>query len=85
MQTYYYKPEGVCSKQIIVVINDDNLIESITFLGGCQGNLKAISKLLQGKTPTEAGVVLKGITCGSKNTSCADQLSKMLLEEIPQA
>lgn len=81
MYEYDYTPSGVCAKHISIVLEDDNkTIHSIKFLGGCQGNLKAIGILLHGKTTWEAIHLLEGITCGNKTTSCADQLAKALSE-----
>ena len=71
---YNYKTQGVCAVQIGFDIEDD-VVSNIQFLGGCNGNLKAISKLLDGATVDYIEKKLKGNTCGMKNTSCADQLA----------
>lgn len=77
--TYTYTPSGVCSKQITIELNDDDkTIKNISFVGGCNGNLKGISALTKGKTLDEIIGALKGIKCGFKGTSCPDQLSKAL-------
>lgn len=81
--TYTYKPTGVCSMQITIDINDDETINDIKFLGGCNGNLKGIAALAKGKTMDEVITSLKGITCGMKGTSCPDQLAKAL-EQIKE-
>lgn len=75
---YTYTPVGVCSRQITIDINEDETIKSISFLGGCNGNLKGISSLAEGKTLDEVINALKGITCGMKSTSCPDQLARAL-------
>ncbi len=72
---YKYKTENVCSQIISFDIND-NVISNIEFYGGCNGNLKAISKLLEGATVEEIEEKLLGNTCGRRPTSCADQLAK---------
>ncbi len=72
-----YQTKGTCSSAIDIEIKD-GLIESVTFYGGCNGNLKGISSLVKGMTPEEAISRLKGITCGFKPTSCPDQLAKAL-------
>jgi len=72
---YTYKTENVCAAQISFDIDGD-VISNINFLGGCNGNLKAISKLLEGKTVDYIEATLKGNTCGRRSTSCADQLAK---------
>lgn len=72
---YNYKTEGVCS-QVISFDIDKDVISNIVFTGGCSGNLKAISKLVDGWTVDKIEQYLKGNTCGYKPTSCADQLAK---------
>ena len=71
---YIYEPQGICPMQIIFNIDDD-IITNIHFIGGCNGNLKAISKLVDGWTVDKIEEYLKGNTCGKKSTSCADQLA----------
>ncbi len=71
---YTYEPKGVCPVEIDFNI-DGNVISNIRFVGGCNGNLKAISKLLEGKTVEEIESKLRGNICGFKKTSCADQLA----------
>jgi len=71
---YVYKTRGTCSVEISFDIND-NIITNISFLGGCNGNLKAISKLLEGQTVEYIEDKLKGNLCGNRGTSCADQLA----------
>ena len=72
---YNYKTQGVCSQMISFDINGD-VITNVVFTGGCNGNLKAISKLVDGFTVEKIEQFLKGNTCGYKPTSCADQLAK---------
>lgn len=74
---YSYKPVGVCSNKIDFDIVD-NKITNVTFTGGCDGNLQAISTLIEGMSTQDVIKKLSGIKCGSKETSCADQLSKAL-------
>ena len=71
---YSFRPRGVCPSRIDFTIDGD-VIRGIRFPGGCNGNLKAISKLLEGKTVGEIESALRGNTCGFKPTSCADQLA----------
>lgn len=71
---YEYRTKMVCSQKISFDINGD-VITDISFLGGCNGNLKAISKLVNGWTVDKIEEYLKGNTCGYKPTSCADQLA----------
>ncbi len=72
---YSYKTSGTCSSNITFDIEGD-VITNVQFTGGCNGNLKAISSLVEGMTVSEIEERVKGITCGWKNTSCSDQLSK---------
>lgn len=74
-----YVPRGVCC-QLIEVELDGDTIEHVSFMGGCNGNLKAICKLVQGKNVDEIIATLEGNTCGRRPTSCADQLTKALRE-----
>lgn len=73
--TYEYEPEGVCPMQITFDIDGD-VITNIKFLGGCNGNLKAVSKLVDGWTVDKIEEYLLGNTCGRRPTSCADQLAR---------
>ena len=75
MMNYTYRTSGTCSVQINFDINDD-VITIVSFLGGCNGNLKAISKLVDGMTVGQIEEKLLGNTCGMRPTSCADQLAK---------
>ena len=72
---YEYKTENTCSQIISFDINE-NVVSNIEFYGGCNGNLKAISKLLDGATVEEIESKLFGNTCGRRPTSCTDQLAK---------
>ena len=72
---YDYTTEMVCSKKINFDI-DGNVITNVSFTGGCNGNLKAISKLVDGMTVEKIEEILRGNTCGPRPTSCADQLAR---------
>ena len=72
---YDYTTQYTCSRLISLDLDGDT-VHNISFLGGCNGNLKAISKLLEGKTVDEIEDSLTGITCGNRPTSCGDQLAK---------
>lgn len=71
---YTFVPSGVCAKRIDFDL-EDGRIRNLHFEGGCNGNLKAISKLVEGRRADETAELLRGNTCGPKSTSCADQLS----------
>jgi uncharacterized protein (TIGR03905 family) len=72
-----YKPSGVCSHLIKVEIQNE-IIKNIEVIGGCNGNLQGISRLLVGMNAGEAISQMEGIRCGEKSTSCPDQISKAL-------
>ena len=70
-----YKTKGTCARSITFDKDENGKITNISFESGCNGNLKAISKLCDGMTAEEISAKLKGNICGFKNTSCADQLA----------
>ena len=74
-----YTPSGVCSKVINFDLSEDGKIYNLKFTGGCPGNLSAIAKLLEGQDARHAAMILQNNTCGPRNTSCTDQLSKAIL------
>lgn len=74
MKNFVFQPKGVCSREVRFSL-DGNVIRNVSFVGGCNGNLKAISKLIDGRTVEEVESTLLGNTCGFRSTSCADQLS----------
>ena len=80
---YNYPTEMVCS-QLISFDLDDNVVSNIEFTGGCNGNLKAISKLVNGWTVEKIEEYLLGNTCGRRPTSCADQLAKAVRKAYEQ-
>ena len=70
-----YKTSGTCSSAINLEVEGD-IIKSVSFTGGCNGNLQGISRLVEGMKVEDAISSLKGIRCGFKNTSCPDQLAR---------
>lgn len=81
MQYYAYEPQGVCSRKITFGIEDGKL-HDVAFQGGCNGNLKAIGKLLEGADAVHTIEILKGNECGTRGTSCADQLSRAVEQAL---
>lgn len=81
---YSYETTMVCAPQINFDIND-NIITNIEFIGGCNGNLKAIAKLVDGWTVEKIEEYLLGNTCGNKPTSCADQLARAVRAAYEEA
>jgi len=71
---YKYRTRGTCASEISFTL-EDGVISNVSFRGGCDGNLKAIATLVEGKKAEEIAELLAGNTCGFKSTSCADQLS----------
>lgn len=78
---YSYKTTGTCS-QVINFNIEGNVITDIEFIGGCNGNLKAVSKLCDGMTVEEIEGKLLGNQCGMRGTSCADQFAKAVREAL---
>ena len=76
-----YDTKGVCAKNIEFEIEGD-IVKSVKFNGGCNGNLKGIATLVEGLKVEEVIKKLKGLTCGNKDTSCPDQLAKALENEV---
>ena len=70
-----YTTSGVCARMISFDLDENDNIHNLGFLGGCSGNLRAISKLVEGMSVEEIEDKLKGNTCGRRDTSCADQLA----------
>ena len=74
---YNFRTQGTCSREIYFSI-EDGKITNIKFVGGCDGNLKAISKLAEGMDAQAVADILRGNTCGFKPTSCGDQLARAI-------
>ena len=74
---YQYTTQGVCSKAINFDI-EDNKVKNVSYVAGCNGNLKGIGSLVEGMDIDEVIARLEGTTCGSKKTSCPDQLAQAL-------
>ena len=80
--TYSFKTSGTCAREIHFDLDENNKVHNVSFVGGCNGNLKAISKLIEGMEATKVIEILEGNTCGNRPTSCADQLTKALKERL---
>ena len=80
--TYSFKTSGTCAREIHFDLDENNKVHNVSFVGGCNGNLKAISKLIEGMGATKVIEILEGNTCGNRPTSCADQLTKALKERL---
>ena len=75
---------GTCSRQTNIVLNDDHTIESVEVIGGCNGNLKGISRLLKGMKAEDAIARMEGTTCGPRPTSCPDQIARNLKKALAE-
>ena len=75
-KSFRFPNVGTCSKQTNIVLNDDHTIESVEVVGGCNGNLKGISRLLKGMKAEDAIARMEGTTCGPRPTSCPDQIAE---------
>ena len=80
---FTYLTKGTCSRKIEFDI-DDNKIHNVSFVGGCNGNLQGICKLVEGQDIDEVVSKIQGIKCGFKNTSCPDQLAQAIMEAKQQ-
>lgn len=78
---YSYKTKGTCSSKIDFEL-DGTTVKNVVYTGGCNGNLKALSALVEGQDANEIIKKLEGIKCGFKDTSCSDQLAKALKQAI---
>ena len=78
MKQIQYKTQGTCSQLISVTADENDIIQDVAFYGGCNGNLQGISRLVKGQKIDEVIQRLNGIRCGTKPTSCPDQLCRAL-------
>lgn len=78
---YRYRPQGVCSREFLIDIDENDIIKDVNIVGGCAGNTTGISMLVKGMRIEDVIKKLKGIPCGPRKTSCPDQLV-LALEEI---
>lgn len=82
MKQINFKPSGVCCKNMSFEIDENNKLHNVVFTAGCDGNLKGIAKLVEGMDAKYVSELLAGNTCGNKSTSCPDQLSKAIAENL---
>jgi uncharacterized protein (TIGR03905 family) len=81
---YSYKNVGTCSRETIIDMDDNHIINDVQIIGGCDGNLKGISALLKGAKAEDVISRLTGVTCGLKPTSCPDQIAQALKAAIAE-
>ena len=77
-----FKTSGVCCREMNLVVDENNTITDVEFIGGCNGNLSGISKLIIGQNALEVAEKLEGTTCRDKMTACPDKLSKAIKENV---
>ena len=80
MKQFTYTTKGTCSRAIEVTVDDNSVITSVKFVGGCSGNTQGVAALVKGMTVEEAISRLEGIKCGPRPTSCPDQVACALKE-----
>jgi uncharacterized protein (TIGR03905 family) len=78
---YKYSTRGTCAREIKFEL-EDGIVKNVSFYGGCNGNLKGIAALVEGKKAEEIIPLIKGLKCGFKSTSCPDQLALALEEAL---
>ena len=78
MKEFTYTTKGTCSRAIEITVDDNSIITSVKFVGGCSGNTQGIAALVAGMKVEDAIARLEGIDCAGRGTSCPDQLAKAL-------
>ena len=81
MRTIEFEPKGICARRITVVLDDQDRVQDLSFVGGCDGNHKGLTALMKGMTASEVIERLSGIKCGFKQTSCPDQVAVALKQD----
>ena len=81
----HYETKGTCSRAIDIDLDEaTGTIRSVRFTGGCNGNTKGLTALVEGQKATDVITRLQGIRCGMRPTSCPDQLAEALTEALEQ-
>ena len=84
MAQYDYRMMGTCARTVSFELDGEKRVHNVEFLGGCNGNLKGIGKLVEGMPAERVIALLSGNTCGFRDTSCADQFARALKEALGQ-
>lgn len=82
MRQFNYQPKGVCSMQIRFMLDEDDVVHNVEFIGGCPGNTVGVATLAEGQNAQQLIAKLKGIDCRGRGTSCPDQLAKALTQAL---
>ena len=85
MEHITFSPRGVCAVKLDFDIDGENKLHNVAFVGGCNGNLKAIGRLVEGRDAFEVAEILRGNDCNMKGTSCADQFAKAIDQAISRS
>ena len=85
MRQFNYQPKGVCSMQIRFMLDEQNVVHNVEFIGGCPGNTVGVATLAEGQNAQQLIAKLKGIDCRGRGTSCPDQLAKALTQSYDLA
>ena len=83
--TYTFQPQGVCSRAMMVEVDEQGVIQEMQVLGGCNGNLQAISRVVEGMTVDQIEGYFRGISCNGRGTSCSDQLAQGVRQALESA
>lgn len=83
-KSWNYKTKGTCSRSIGLTMDENGILTRVVFTGGCHGNLQGITRLVVGRPAREVADTLRGIQCGSKGTSCPDQLARAIDEMLAE-
>lgn len=81
MRTIEFEPKGICARHITIILDDQDRVQDLSFVGGCDGNHKGLNALIRGMSASEAIDRLSGIKCGFKQTSCPDQVAVALRQD----
>lgn len=84
MKNFTFTPQGVCSRQMMFELDDNGKLHDVQVIGGCPGNLSALSKLLEGYDAKQAVTILKGNQCGKRGTSCMDQFAQAVEKALAE-
>ena len=82
MRQIDFTPKGICAGRIMITLDDNDIIQDLSFVGGCDGNHKGLRALIKGMSAKEAIERLSGITCGFRSTSCPDQVAVALRQAL---
>lgn len=82
MRQIDFTPRGICASRIMITLDDDDKVQDLSFVGGCDGNHKGLRALVKGMSAQEAMERLSGITCGLRSTSCPDQVAVALKQAL---